>query len=69
MSEKKARAGERGRRRGTPGARPPLDGVVLVSVGQARGQAPVEGVQMAHVARIHDLPSLIHSLTAGGSEL
>lgn len=45
------------------GERPAPDGVVLVSVGRARGQTSVKGVRQAHVARIHDLPSLIHALT------
>lgn len=51
-----------GRDRGGDESRPPLDGVVLVSVGRARDQAHVEGAREAHVARIHDLPSLIHAV-------
>jgi hypothetical protein len=50
-----------------PRARPSLDGVVLVSVGRARDDAPLKGIRRAHVARIHDLPSLIHALTPEAS--
>lgn len=65
MSEKDTHGGGESRR--GPGARPSLDGVVLVSVGRARDEAPVKGIRRAHVARIHDLPSLIHALTPEAS--
>lgn len=66
MAETGNTAGGGGRDR-RPGRRPKLDGVVVVSVGRARDRAPVEGAQQAHVARIHDLPSLIHAVVSGTS--
>jgi len=65
MSEKDTNGGGEARR--GPRARPSLDGVVLVSVGRTRDDAPVKGIRRAHVARIHDLPSLIHALTPEAS--
>jgi len=50
-----------------PSARPPLRGVVLVSVGSNRQTAAPKGATRAHVARIHDLPSLIHAFVADGT--
>jgi len=65
MSDKDTRSGGESHR--GPRARPALEGVVLVSVGRTRDQTPLKGVRRAHVARIHDLPSLIHSLTPDDS--
>lgn len=39
----------------------PVDGVVLVSVGTSRPVERVPGAVHAHVARLHDLPVLIHA--------
>ncbi len=67
------RAGSGGNRKGSGKAgdgasgRPPLQGVVLVSVGSNRRSAAPKGATRAHVARIHDLPSLIHACVAEGS--
>lgn len=47
--------------------RPPLHGVVLVSVGSNRRSPAPKGATRAHVARIHDLPSLIHACVADGT--
>ncbi len=66
MEQKKTTQDGGGRRRRTV-KRPSLDGVVLVSVGQARSAAPIEGIRMAHVSRIHNLPGLIHSLAGSPS--
>ena len=41
-------------------------GVMLVSVGSNRRSAAPKGATRAHVARIHDLPSLIHAFIAEG---
>jgi hypothetical protein len=41
--------------------REPLEGVVLVSVGDRRAEEAVPGAEHAHVARINDLPLLIHA--------
>ena len=41
--------------------RGPLEGVVLVSVGASRDEQPVSWAEHAHVARLNDLPSLIHA--------
>ena len=38
-----------------------LEGVVLVSVGAGRDDQPLPGAEHAHVARLNDLPSLIHA--------
>jgi len=43
------------------GPRAPLEGVMLVSVGKTRDETPLVGAIHAHVARLHDLPSLIHA--------
>jgi hypothetical protein len=67
------RTGSGGNRKGSsrsgdgPAGRPPLKGVVLVSVGSNRKEPAPRGATRAHVARIHDLPSLIHAFTAGGT--
>ena len=45
--------------------RVPLDGVLLVSVGKTRDETPLVGAIHAHVARLHDLPSLIHACVPG----
>lgn len=45
--------------RGDPGT--PLDGVMLVSVGNTRDEASLVGAVHTHVARLQDLPSLIHA--------
>lgn len=50
----------RGRRRAP-------EGVVLVSVGAGRERTRVRGAREAHVARIHDLPSLIRALAEESS--
>ncbi len=42
-------------------ARQPLQGVVLVSVGNTREDAPLVGAVHARVARLQDLASLIHA--------
>jgi hypothetical protein len=41
--------------------------VVLVSVGAGRERTRVRGAREAHVARIHDLPSLIRALAEESS--
>lgn len=46
--------------------RGPLQGVMLVSVGKTRDETPLVGTVHAHVARLHDLPSLIHACVPGG---
>ena len=46
--------------------RAPLEGVMLVSVGKTRDETPLVGAVHAHVARLHDLPSLIHACVPGG---
>lgn len=65
------RTGSGGNRRGSgksgDGGRPPLQGVVLVSVGSNRKSDAPKGATRAHVARIHDLPSLIHAFIAEGT--
>lgn len=38
------------------------DGVLHVTVGRRRRQVPADGAREAHVARIHDLPSLIRAV-------
>ena len=50
-----------------PSVRPPLQGVVLVSVGSNRRSPAPKGATRAHVARIHDLPSLIHACVSDGT--
>ena len=50
-----------------PAARPPLKGVVMVSVGSNRRSPAPNGATRAHVARIHDLPSLIHACISDGA--
>lgn len=42
-------------------ARPPLHGVVLVSVGNTRNDAPLVGALHTRVARLQDLASVIHA--------
>ncbi len=42
-------------------ARAPLQGVVLVSVGNTRDDTLLVGTVHARVARLQDLPSLIHA--------
>lgn len=46
--------------------RAPLKGVMLVSVGKTRDETPLVGAVHTHVARLHDLPSLIHACVPGG---
>ena len=41
--------------------RAPLEGVMLVSVGKTRDETSLVGAIHTHVARLHDLPSLIHA--------
>jgi hypothetical protein len=66
--------GSGGNRRGSgkagdgPSDRPPLQGVIMVSVGSNRRSAAPKGATRAHVARIHDLPSLIHAFVDEGTE-
>ena len=48
---------------GSPDETP--DGVLHVTVGRRKGDRPVEGAREAHVARIHDLPSLIRAVVDG----
>lgn len=67
------RTGSGGNRKGSgkagggPSGRPPLKGVVMVSVGSNRKSTAPKGATRAHVARIHDLPSLIHAFIAEGT--
>ena len=42
-------------------AREPLEGVMLVSVGNTRNDAPLVGAVHTRVARLQDLASLIHA--------
>ena len=42
-----------------------LEGVMLVSVGTSRDETPLVCSVHAHVARLHDLPSLIHAYVPG----
>ncbi len=51
--------------RRTSDPRGPLEGVVLVSIGKTRDETLLLGTVHAHVARLHDLPSLIHACVPG----